>query len=50
MAYRKLTRRYREGMKRQFTRYGISHATLSTTGDYLPVLHRLLKRHTSAKP
>ena len=49
MAYRKLTRRHREGLARQFKRYGIDHATLSTTRDYLPALHKLLKRHALRK-
>ncbi|MEE2733860.1 MAG: DUF58 domain-containing protein [Verrucomicrobiota bacterium] len=48
MAYRKLSRRYREGMQRQFKRFGIDHASLSTTTDYLPALHHLLKRHASS--
>ena len=48
MAYRKLSRRYREGMQRQFKRFGIDHASLSTTTDYLPTLHHLLKRHVSS--
>lgn len=49
MAYRKLSSRYREGLNRQFKRFGIDHASLSTTSDYLPALHRLLKRHASKR-
>jgi len=49
MAYRKLSRRHREGLQRQFKRYGIDHAALSTTSDFLPALHRLLKRHALRK-
>ncbi len=49
MAYRKLTRRHREGLRKQFKRFGIDNATLSTTSDYLPALHRLLKRHALRK-
>lgn len=49
MAYRKLSKRYREGLHRQFKRFGIDHATLSTTQDYLPALHKLLRRHTLRK-
>ena len=49
MAYRKLSRRHREGLRCQFKRFGIDHASLSTTSDYLPGLHRLLKRHALRK-
>ena len=49
MAYRKLSRRHREGLRKQFKRFGIDHASLSTTADYLPALHRLLKRHALRK-
>nr|NIP93915.1 DUF58 domain-containing protein [Akkermansiaceae bacterium] len=45
----KLSRRYREGLRKQFKRFGIDHASLSTTSDYLPALHRLLKRHAQRK-
>ena len=45
MAFRKLTSRHREGIARLFKRHGIDYASLSTTEDYLPALHRLLKRH-----
>lgn len=49
MAYRKLSRRHREGLRKQFKRFGIDSATLTTTRDYLPALHRLLKRHAQRK-
>lgn len=49
MAYQKLTRRHREGLRKIFKRYGIDHASISTGGDYLPALHRLLKRHALRK-
>ena len=49
MAYRKLTQRHWEGLRRQFKRFGIDSASLSTTSDYLPALHRLLKRHALRK-
>ena len=45
MAYRKMSRRYREGVRRQFQKFGIDHANLSTSSDYLPTLQRLLKHH-----
>ena len=45
MAYRKMSRRYREGVHRQFQKFGIDHANLSTSSDYLPTLQRLLKHH-----
>jgi len=48
MAYRKLTRRYREGMRRQFRRFGIDHASLSTAENYLPTLQHLLKQRCPA--
>ena len=49
MAYKKLTRRHRQGVRSIFKRYGIDHASLSTGSDYLPALHRLLKRHALRK-
>jgi uncharacterized protein (DUF58 family) len=49
MAHRKLTRQHREGLARLFARHGIDHASVSTTSDYLPALHRLLKRHALRK-
>lgn len=49
MAHSKLSRRHREGVRTIFKRYGIDHAELSTTKDYLPALHRLLKRHALRK-
>jgi uncharacterized protein (DUF58 family) len=49
MAYRKLSRRHRDGLQRQFKRFGIDHAALSTTTEYLPALHRLLKNHALRK-
>jgi uncharacterized protein (DUF58 family) len=49
MAYHKLTRRHRQGVRSIFKHYGIDHASLSTASDYLPALHRLLKRHALRK-
>ena len=49
MAYHKLTRRHRQGVRAVFKRYGIDHASVSTTTDYLPALHKLLKRHALRK-
>lgn len=49
MAHRKLSRRHREGVRAIFKRYGIDHAEVSTSRDYLPSLHRLLKRHALRK-
>lgn len=46
MGFDKLTRRYREGIARLFKQQGIDHLELSTTGDYLPHLHRLFKERT----
>jgi uncharacterized protein (DUF58 family) len=43
MAFSKLSRRHREGMAKIFKQNGIDHLELSTTGDYLPHLHRLFK-------
>ena len=48
MAYMKLSRRYREGMRRQFRRYGIDNVSLSTTENYLPSLQHLLKTRAPA--
>jgi uncharacterized protein (DUF58 family) len=49
MAYQKLSRRHRQGIRGIFKRYGIDHASLSTASDYLPALHKLLKRHAVRK-
>ena len=49
MAYRKLTRRQREGVTSTLKRHAIDHANLSTTTDPLPALHLLLKRHGKKK-
>ena len=49
MAYQKLTRRHRQGVRAIFKRYGIDHASISTSSDYLPALHQLLKRHALRK-
>jgi len=49
MAYQKLTRRHRQGVRATFKRYGIDHASISTSSDYLPALHQLLKRHALRK-
>ena len=49
MAYQKLSRRHREGIRRTFKKYGIDHASISTASDYLPALHKLLKRHARRK-
>lgn len=44
MAYAKLTRRQREGLRATFKRHGIDAAELLTDGDCLPALHQLFKR------
>ena len=49
MAYQKLPRRHRQGVRAIFKRYGIDHASISTSSDYLPALHQLLKRHALRK-
>ena len=49
MAYQKLTRRHRQGVRAIFKKYGIDHASVSTCSDYLPALHQLLKRHALRK-
>jgi uncharacterized protein (DUF58 family) len=49
MGFQKLSRRHRQGVRGIFKRYGIDHASLSTGSDYLPALHRLLKRHALRK-
>ena len=46
MGYQKLSKRHDEGLERLFKQYGIDHLSLSTTGDYLPDLHRLFKERT----
>lgn len=46
MGFRKLTRRHHEGITQLFTQHGIDHVNLTTTGDYLPDLHRLFKNRT----
>jgi len=46
MGFDKLTRRQREGTIQLFKQQGIDHLNLSTTGDYLPHLHRLFKSRT----
>ena len=49
MAYEKLNRRHREGLRRYFRRLGVDYASFPTDRDYLPVLHRLLKKHALRK-
>ena len=46
MGFQKLSKRHSEGLERLFKQYGIDHLELSTTGDYLPHLHRLFKERT----
>jgi uncharacterized protein (DUF58 family) len=46
MGFRKLTRRHKEGITQLFNQQGIDHLSLSTTGDYLPHLHKLFKNRT----
>lgn len=46
MGFNKLTRRHNEGTSRLFKQLGIDHLKLSTTGDYLPHLHRLFQTRT----
>ncbi len=46
MGFSKLTRRHNEGIVRLFQQQGIDHLKLTTTGDYLPHLHRLFKART----
>ena len=46
MGFDKLTRRHEEGVTRLFTKHGIDHLKLTTTGDYLPQLHRLFRMRT----
>lgn len=43
MGFDKLTRRHDEGITRLFKKQGIDHLKLTTTGDYLPQLHRLFR-------
>jgi uncharacterized protein (DUF58 family) len=49
MAYEKLTRRHREGLRRFFRRCGIDYSSFPCHQDYLPTLHRLLKKHALRK-
>jgi len=46
MGFDKLTRRRNEGVTRLCKQLGIDYLNLSTTGDYLPHLHRLFKDRT----
>lgn len=46
MGFDKLTRRHKEGITSLFKKHGIDHLSLSTTGDYLPPLHRLFRLRT----
>ena len=46
MGFDKLTRRHEEGITQLFKKQGIDHLKLSTTGDYLPALHRLFRART----
>ena len=46
MAYQKLMRRQHEGVASLFHKHGIDSAVLSTQGDTLAELHRLLKRRS----
>lgn len=49
MAYRNLNKRHSEGLQRFFRRCNIDYATFPTAEDYLPGLHRLLKKHALRK-
>ncbi len=44
--YEKLTRRHREGIAQIFKKHAIDYADLSTRGDTLNALHRLLKKRS----
>jgi len=46
MGYVKLTQRQQEGVSSLFRKHGIDFADLSTHGDTLAALHRLLKRRS----
>lgn len=46
MAYKKLMRRQHEGVESIFKKHGIDSADLSTHGDTLAELHKLLKRRS----
>ena len=46
MGYRKLMRRQHEGVASIFKKHGIDSAELTTNGDTLAALHRLLKRRS----
>ncbi|MGL4398453.1 MAG: DUF58 domain-containing protein [Luteolibacter sp.] len=46
MGYAKLTRRQQEGVAAIFKKHGIDAADLSTDGDTLAALHRLLKKRS----
>ena len=46
MGYRKLMRRQQEGVSTLFKKHGIDSADLTTDGDTLAELHRLLKRRS----
>ena len=43
MGFARLSQRHNEGLAKLFKQHGIDHLELSTTGDYLPHLHRLFK-------
>ena len=46
MGYAKLANRHQEGVSSLFRKHGIDFADLSTHGDTLAALHRLLKRRS----
>ena len=46
MGFERLSQRHNEGLAQLFKQQGIDHLELSTTGDYLPHLHRLFKERT----
>ena len=46
MGFKKLTQRHEEGITQLFKKQGIDHLRLTTTGDYLPALHRLFRART----
>ena len=43
MGFARLSQRHNEALAKLFKQHGIDHLELSTTGDYLPHLHRLFK-------
>ena len=46
MGFERHSQRHNEGLAQLFKQQGIDHLELSTTGGYLPHLHRLFKERT----